>query len=161
MFSRFTNASFCVVTTPASPKACRFFKGCRLKLAASPKLPVRTPPYFAPTAWAASSSTNRPCCLAIIFIGPIFAGLPAKCTGIIAFVRGVIAASMFFGSIFRSSATSTKTGVAPTKAILDAEATNEFGAVMTSSPAPISMARSTRCKPQVPFATPVAYLAPQ
>ena len=56
----------------------------------------------------------------------------------IAFVRGVIAASMSVGSMFRSSAfTSTKTGVAPQWTTTFAVAGHVMGVVITSSPGPI------------------------
>ena len=64
----------------------------------------------------------------------IFAGRPVKCTGTTARVRGVMASSSLCGSIFPSSPMSTKTGFAPASAMDEADAMNEFGAVMTSSP---------------------------
>ena len=64
--------------------------------------------------------------------------------------------------MFRSSRrTSTKRGVAPSSAADDAEAANEFGAVMTSSPGPTPTARSARISAAVPSATPTAYRVPQ
>jgi hypothetical protein len=42
------------------------------------------------------------------------AQVPYKCTGMIAFVRGVMAASILLGSMVQvAGSTSTKTGVAP------------------------------------------------
>ena len=63
----------------------------------------------------------------------------------IAFVRGVIAASMSAGSMFRSSAfTSTKTGVAPQWTTTFAVAGQVIGVVMTSSPGPIVAASESQ-----------------
>ena len=85
------------------------------------------------------------------------AGCPVRCTGTIAFVRGVIAASRRSEFRFMSSRrTSTNRGVAPSSAAEDAEAMNEFGAVITSSPGPIPSERSTRISADVPSATPTA-----
>ena len=58
-------------------------------------------------------------------------------------MRGVMAASTAAGSSTNvSGSTSAKTGVARSKSITLAEATNEMGAVMTSSPAPMPAART-------------------
>ena len=74
----------------------------------------------------------------------------------IARVRSVMAASMASGSMLESSLTSANTILAPTSEIAAAEAKNELGAVITSSPGPTPMDRSTRWSEQVPLATPVA-----
>src|SRR5688500_8808311 len=56
---------------------------------------------------------------------------------------------------------SAKTGVAPIIAIAPAEAMNEFGAVMTSSPGPMPSALKIRISASVPEFTPIAWRAPQ
>ena len=62
-------------------------------------------------------------------------GRPAKCTGMMARVRGVIAASTCSRSMLReSSPTSTNTGRAPTRMMTLAVATKLSAGVMTSSP---------------------------
>ena len=61
--------------------------------------PARRPLYSAPCAWHASSMTTRPCRRAISMIGSMSAGWPNRCTGMTAFVRGVIARSSADGSI--------------------------------------------------------------
>ena len=63
-------------------------------------------------------------------------GLPVRCTGITARVRGVIASARRAGSIRYSALTSTKTGVAPVITMAPAVATKLLGAVITSSPGP-------------------------
>ena len=62
---------------------------------------------------------------------------PAKCTGMIARVRGVMAASSACGSMLRvSSSTSTNTGFAPTRITTLALAANVIAGTITSSPGP-------------------------
>ena len=73
------------------------------------------------------------------------------CTGMIAFVRGVIAASIASGSMFRvRSSMSAKTGVARSNSRELAEATKLNGEVMTSSPGPTRRSAG-RCRPAVPL----------
>ena len=55
---------------------------------------------------------------------------------------------------------SANTGVAPTIAIASALATNVNGVVMTSSPGPMSRARSAKCRASVPELTPTAWPQP-
>jgi hypothetical protein len=77
-------------------------------------------------------------------------GSPAKCTGMMARVRGVMAASTASRSMLReSSPTSTNTGRAPTRTITFAVATKLIAGVMTSSPAPIPQASSAISRPAV------------
>ena len=75
----------------------------------------------------------------------------------IAFVRGVIAASILAGSIMRNSgSTSTSTGRAPAYSIAAIVATKVNGTVITSSPAPTPAASSERWSALVPLLTPIA-----
>ncbi len=79
------------------------------------------------------------------------------CTGITAFVRGVMAASIASGSMLKvRSSTSAKTGVPRSNSTELAEATKEIGVVITSSPGPISAIRTARCRPAVPLDTAAA-----
>ena len=79
----------------------------------------------------------------------------------IAFVLGVIAASIFAGSILKvSGSISAKTGVAPTIPIASVVATKVNAVVITSSPFPISKALKAKCSASVPEFKPIAYLAP-
>lgn len=77
-----------------------------------------------------------------------------------AFVRGVTAASMQAGSMFRSSRISTKTGVAPTRATTFAVAAKVIEVVITSSPGPTPAARRARWRPAVAELRATACLAP-
>ena len=75
-------------------------------------------------ACALSSITNKLCFDAIFIIASISAHCPNKCTGTIAFVLGVIAASIAAGSMVNVlGLTSTNTGVSFSKAITSAVAT--------------------------------------
>ncbi len=77
-------------------------------------------------------------------------GRPAKCTGRIARVRGVIAASTWSRSRLReSSPTSTNTGWAPIRTMTLAVATKLNAGVITSSPEPIPQASSAISSPAV------------
>ena len=53
----------------------------------------------AQTAWAASSTTGMPWRSAIAMMASILAARPVRCTGMIAFVRGVMARSRQTGSM--------------------------------------------------------------
>ena len=89
------------------------------------------------------------------------AGWPYRCTGTIARVRGVTAAAQAAGSsVSVSGSTSTKTGVAP--AAMTARPVNAavIAGTITSSPAPMSSARSSSAIASVPLPTPTAMRAP-
>ena len=93
------------------------------------------PRYSLSAACAASSTTGTPSA----WIGSRSAGWPYRCTGMIAFVRGVTSSATRSGSTFRSeSRTSAKTGVAPVWTITFAVAGHVIGVVITSSPGPIA-----------------------
>ena len=80
----------------------------------------------------------------------------------IAFVRGVIFTAAWTG--FRLKVTgsiSTKTGLAPIRAMEPAVAKNVYGLVMTSSPEPIPSAISAISRASVPEETPHACAQPQ
>ena len=77
-------------------------------------------------------------------------GRPAKCTGMMARVRGVIAASTCSRSMLRESRpTSTNTGRAPTRMMTFAVATKLSAGVITSSPGPMPQASSAISSPAV------------
>src|SRR5947209_6161053 len=81
-----------------------------------------------PIAWALSSITNSLCLSAIFLMAAMSAHWPYRWTGMIAFVFGVMAASIFAGSmqpVFGSE--STNTAVAPAIQIASAVAKNVFG----------------------------------
>ena len=85
------------------------------------------------------------------------AGCPYRCTGMIAAVRGVIAASVAAGSIVRRSGSmSANTGLAPVITMASALKAADNGAVMTSSPGPMPSARSVSASASVPVPTPTA-----
>ncbi len=112
---------------------------------------MRRPCQVEPIAWAASSTTRRLCFFASAYNLSMSHGNPAIWTGMMALVRGVIAASTLSRSILCVRASmSANTGVAPTSIITLAVATQEFGVVMTSSPAPIPAMRSAISIVQVP-----------
>ena len=114
-----------------------FLLGWKLKHTRSPKLPMRLPAHVEPIACAASSMTRSRWRAARAYSRSMSTARPAKCTGRMARVRGVIAASTCPRSILReSSPTSTNTGRAPTRTMTLAVATNDSAGVMTSSPLP-------------------------
>src|SRR5581483_11530960 len=82
-------------------------------------------------------------------------------TATIAFVRGVIAASTARGSMLSVRAsTSAKTGTPPSYTKQFADAANEYGDVITSSPGSMPAATQSRWRPAVPDETAAAYGAP-
>src|SRR5690606_27042723 len=82
---------------------------------------------------------------------------PNRCTGTIALVREVTAASTASAQMLKvSGSMSTKTGVAPARWIELPVAKNEYGLVITSSPGPTSSARSARMSASVPDPQPIA-----
>ena len=84
-------------------------------------------------------------------IRSIAAGWPYRCTGMIATVRGVIAAATASGSRQNVPASmSAKTGVAPTRRTALALAANENDGTMTSSPGPKPSAISESWSADVP-----------
>ena len=82
---------------------------------------IRAPPtgrdlYVEPIACAASSITGMPARDAASRIGSMSALRPNRCTGMIAFVRGVIARATAAGSTLKvAGSMSTSTGRAPTR----------------------------------------------
>ena len=78
----------------------------------------------------------------------------------IALVLLVIAFFIEGIEIFRSSSTSTNTGVAPINNTELAVATNVRSGIITSEPFPMPSAFSDRCSAAVPLDTPTANLAP-
>src|SRR6185437_11646174 len=101
-------------------------------------------------ACAQSSITLRSCLRAISMIGSISQGLPAKCTGRIARVRAVMAASIAAGSMFWVAAsTSASTGLKPAWMIALTEAQKVIGVVMTSEPGSNPSATMLTCSAAV------------
>ena len=86
-------------------------------------------------AWAASSMTHRPCFSATAQIAAMEQGRPVRCTGMMPFVRGVMAASSFAGSMFRVlGSMSTSTGTPPCRTTVLSVLTQVSEVVITSSP---------------------------
>ena len=125
------------------------------------RLPIFASPTVAPSAGAASSITTRRCSAASSAIVGISAASPIESTGMIALVRGVIAASISDVSMFNvQGSTSTKTGVAPAWRMELAVAMKLRDGQMTSSPLPIPAAISARVNAAVQFEVATACLAP-
>src|SRR6478609_10485854 len=83
------------------------------------------------------------------------------CTGRIAFVRGVMAASTASGSTLNvCSSMSANTGVACWNRITLADATNENDEVTTSSPGPTPSRARLACRPAVPLEQATAWAVP-
>ena len=146
-----------VVTSPPSPQAPRFLLGKKEKAAASPRVPACSPFQVAPMAWAASSTTQSPCSLAIALMRSMSAQTPKMCTGSRPTVRGVIAAAMASGSMLKvSGSMSTKTGTPPSRLMAPAVAKKVKGVVMTSSPGFRSRAQRASMRASDPEAQPIA-----
>ena len=112
-------------------------------------------------ACAASSMTGMPARSAAAMIGSMSAASPKRCTGMMALVRGVIAARVCAGSMLNvAGSMSTSTGVAPTRTIAPAVAKNENVVVTTSSPAPMPSAMSASRSASVPDDTAIACFTP-
>src|SRR6476646_8228970 len=83
------------------------------------------------------------------------------CTGMIARVRGVIAASTASGSRLKvRSSISANTGLARWNSTTLAEAMNENDEVITSSPGPIPSCAIQACRPAVPLEQATAWRVP-
>ena len=95
--TRWTRSSRLVRIAPPSPPTAMFLLGKKEKVAMSPNEPTRCPLSEAPCACAESSMTGIPCSLAMSKIA-VSIGCPYKCTAMMAFVWGVMAASTAAGS---------------------------------------------------------------
>ena len=101
----------------------KFFVGKNEIVAMSPMVPTAHSPSADPNACAASSMTDRPFSAAVVRMGVIEAAWPKMCTGMIALVLSVTFSSMRSGSRQApTGSTSTKTGVAPWRAMASAVA---------------------------------------
>ena len=90
------------------------------------------------------------------------AACPYRCTGMIAFVRGVIAFVTSQGSMLPVlSSQSAKTGVAPAIERPSALKVAVCGGISTSSPAPTPSARMAIWIASVPLLTPMACCTPR
>ncbi len=86
-------------------------------------------------AWAASSMTQRPCFSAMAQMASMGQGSPVRCTGMMPFVRGVMAASSFAGSrLSVTGSMSTSTGTPPCSTTVLRVLTQVSEVVITSSP---------------------------
>ena len=80
------------------------------------------------------------------------AGIPWMCTGMIALVRSVMAASIFEGSMqYVRGSISTNTGIAFWWRAHEADARNVNAEVITSSPGPTPTAARAMCRAAVPL----------
>ena len=123
--------------------------------------PERRPRLVAPKLCAASSITGRPWRAAMALIAFMSAHWPYRLTGMMARVRGVIAASTNDASISAvSGSMSTKTGFAPASTMTSAVAAKLKGVVITSSPGRISSAISAISSASVPLETVMQCRAP-
>src|SRR5262245_56710289 len=92
-------------------------------------------------ACAASQMTFNLYFLAISMMGSMSAGWPYKCTGIMAFVFSVIAASILVTSmLYVFSSISTNLTFARAWVMASVVAMNVLGTVMTSAPGPMRSA---------------------
>ena len=88
-------------------------------------------------------------------------GQPARWTGMMPRVRGVIRGAMVSGVMFwLSASTSAKTGTPPASSTQAAEATKLRGVTITSSPGCRSSARRAASSVTVPFAMAMAWAVP-
>src|SRR5437773_10919381 len=89
----------------------------------------------AAVAWAQSSTTNRPCLLAVLAISGMLAGSPYKWTGTIARAFDVMASSLLVALMLRVlGSQSTSRGVAQASQIAPAVGTEVYGLAITPSP---------------------------
>src|ERR1051326_80817 len=119
-----------VTITPPSPQTLRFLSGCKEKPPASPKVAALRSPIAPRMHWQESSMTGSLCRAAISISAGISVIWPAKWTGMIALVRGVIAAASLLTSMQKLSVQSTSTGRAKFSAIAPMVAMNVFAAVL-------------------------------
>ena len=122
-----------------------FLLGWKLNTTRSPKLPIRRPRQTAPDRVRRVLDDPQPCgARPARTAASMSTGSPAKCTGISAFVRGVIAASALARSMFRVSEIDVDEHRprAPTRQITLAVATKLIAGVITSSPGPTPHTRS-------------------
>ena len=106
-------ASSSVVIMPPSPVVITF-RGWKLNTVWCAFEPTLRPLELPPMVGAASSTTSRPCCVAMSLIGAMSQASPIWSTGMIAFVRFVIRFSTSAGSALKvRGSISQKTTVAP------------------------------------------------
>ena len=147
-------------TIPPSP-VVMFLLGWKEKMEMVSKEPMRRPLYSVPAAWAASSMTVRPNSLARVKRGSMSHDWPAKWTGMMALVRGVIFSRTLPISRLRvPGSMSARTGVPPQRTIMLTVEAKVMGVVMISSPSLIFRASSVRCRPAVAELKGTAYGAP-
>ena len=112
--------------------------------------------------WASSSTTKSLRLRAISLIAFMSALRPYRWTGTIAFVFGVMAASIFAGSMLAVlGSQSTNTAFARTIQIASAVAKNVLAVVMISSPGWMPRAMNTSQSASVPEFSPTACFIPK
>lgn len=143
---RSASLSSSVNMAPPSPKHPSGFDGKKDVHPMCPAVPeyLRVPSgkkHSEPRDCALSSITVSPCRAAMSLIAAMSHGCPNKCTGTMAFVRGVIMRSALSADMLNVSAsTSANTGVPPSRATASATAPNENAGTITSSPCPMPVA---------------------
>src|SRR5262245_11593961 len=157
---RFAISGSFVVMTPPSPQMLMNLSGCSENAPITPHAPAGRSSRLDLTAWQASSITGMPRAAAIASRRGMSTMAPVMCTGMIALVRGVMAASNSETSTQKSSLQSTNFVTAPVSAIAPTVAMNVLAAVMTSSPGPTPRAFNARRRPSVPDPTPNANCTP-
>jgi len=154
-----------VAMSPPSPQAPKFFEGKKLNAPASAIVPNFFFLNEAPKACAVSSTIKRFLLRAMCIILSMRHPKPKRCTGTIPTVFLVIAFSISQGSILNvSRSMSTKTGLAPLRAIASAVAIKLKGVVMISSFfvkyslffKQMARLRNAMRRASVPEATPIA-----
>jgi hypothetical protein len=139
-----------------------FFCWWKLNTPRSPRPPDFRPRYEPPGLCAQSSITFTPRRRAISMIRSMAQHCPARCTGTMARVLGVMRASSFAGSMFSvRGSTSQKTIFAPSTENANAVATHVTGVVITSVSGPTPAAMPARVRPVVADVTASACFTPQ
>ena len=137
---------------PPSPPVVMILSWQNDHAAAAPKLPTGLPHHLAPCAWAQSSITTRLCLTAKALSPSMSQGQPARCTAIMALVRGVITLATVAGVMFcESRQTSANTGVAPAVTMALTDAKKVRGVTITSSPAPMPSTFKAKSSASVPL----------
>ena len=139
-----------------------FFCWWKLKTPMSPRLPDFPPFQDPPGLCAQSSMTFTPCRRPTAMMPSMSQHWPARCTGTMARVRGVISVSSRAGSMLSvRGSTSQNTTFAPSVENAKAVATQVTGVVMTSVPGPTPAAMPARVRPVVAEVTARACFTPQ
>ena len=158
--SSLANPSSSVTIMPPSDQTLRFFSGCSEKAPERPKVPEFLPSMLPRMHWQESSTTGSLCLAAIAISAGMSVIWPARWTGTMALVFGVIFASTWLTSMQKLSVQSTKTGRANSSPMAPTVAMKVLAVVMTSSPGPTPSAFRPSLMASVPELTPIAWRVP-